>query len=697
MAGPLSKRQQARNEKTLQDLVHNVPGNNQCADCQARNPGWASWSLGIFLCMRCASIHRKLGTHISKVKSLSMDGWSNEQVENMKKAGNITSNKLYNPDNKRPPMPVDADEADSAVERYIRSKYMNQGFAAARRNHTGSTTSDETPPPLPPKNTGKFSFRSASSTFPLFSRSKKDAAARSAHSSPLPPQSPEAAHRPKVSKVFGASLGYDGDDDMHKKLAKLRELGFTDERKNEVVLKGVNGNLERTIESLVRLEGRSPLASPVNEFPSAIRPPASAGGRITGLTTGLTVSRAETARPMSASNNPFDISPVQPISSQSTGNMANRNPYYSNNPFGLTAAQSNDALNQAFNNMSLGAPQPLFPHHTGGLPQQQQQQLISQQSMQPPVPAMPQNYSAVFDNYAYPQQGQQPGLQPAQPVQPMYTGYNPFLTNSQPSQPQQQQQQQAQPLSSLNTNLLPTPTGGAYANNPFARSPTRMATPTSLGQIPEQSQQNFYSSPAQPQQHQQQYQQQQYQQQQQQQPQLLQQQQQPQQQPQMNNPFFPQSAMAAPMPQAQFNQFNQFGQPAAQQAPQRADKASILALYNLPQLAPQTQNTNLEQQQQQQQQPEHQPGPVPMNQVSQHQNQVMNQADAAASVTMSGNKNPFLVGGGAPQPAAAAQPSGMDNMVGNRSRDSMMALGMEWSNGRHSPDAFANLSARSMR
>lgn len=37
--------------------------------------------LGVFLCMRCASIHRKLGTHISKVKSLSMDGWSNDQVD----------------------------------------------------------------------------------------------------------------------------------------------------------------------------------------------------------------------------------------------------------------------------------------------------------------------------------------------------------------------------------------------------------------------------------------------------------------------------------------------------------------------------------------------------------------------------------------------------------------------------------------
>ena len=37
--------------------------------------------LGVFLCMRCAALHRKLGTHITKVKSLSMDSWSNEQVE----------------------------------------------------------------------------------------------------------------------------------------------------------------------------------------------------------------------------------------------------------------------------------------------------------------------------------------------------------------------------------------------------------------------------------------------------------------------------------------------------------------------------------------------------------------------------------------------------------------------------------------
>jgi len=31
--------------------------------------------------MRCAGLHRKVGTHVTKVKSLSMDSWSNEQVE----------------------------------------------------------------------------------------------------------------------------------------------------------------------------------------------------------------------------------------------------------------------------------------------------------------------------------------------------------------------------------------------------------------------------------------------------------------------------------------------------------------------------------------------------------------------------------------------------------------------------------------
>jgi len=43
-------------------------------------PRWASWNLGIFLCIRCAGIHRNLGVHISKVKSVNLDSWTAEQV-----------------------------------------------------------------------------------------------------------------------------------------------------------------------------------------------------------------------------------------------------------------------------------------------------------------------------------------------------------------------------------------------------------------------------------------------------------------------------------------------------------------------------------------------------------------------------------------------------------------------------------------
>jgi hypothetical protein len=50
--------------------------NRLCADCAvsgiAYRPTWASPSLGVFVCLRCAGIHRGLGSHISKVSSNSV-------------------------------------------------------------------------------------------------------------------------------------------------------------------------------------------------------------------------------------------------------------------------------------------------------------------------------------------------------------------------------------------------------------------------------------------------------------------------------------------------------------------------------------------------------------------------------------------------------------------------------------------------
>ncbi|KAK3105706.1 hypothetical protein FSP39_003889 [Pinctada imbricata] len=59
--------------------IRTVRGNNSCADCGAPNPDWASINLGTMICIECSGIHRNLGTHLSRVRSLDLDEWPEEK------------------------------------------------------------------------------------------------------------------------------------------------------------------------------------------------------------------------------------------------------------------------------------------------------------------------------------------------------------------------------------------------------------------------------------------------------------------------------------------------------------------------------------------------------------------------------------------------------------------------------------------
>ncbi|KAG8941951.1 hypothetical protein FRC04_003910 [Tulasnella sp. 424] len=112
-----------RNARILRELVKR-PENKLCADCKRHDPRWASWNIGVFVCIRCSGIHRSMGTHISKVKSVDLDTWTPEQMASIQKWGNRRANVYWEAHLKAGHVPP-----DHKVESFIRSKYESRRWA----------------------------------------------------------------------------------------------------------------------------------------------------------------------------------------------------------------------------------------------------------------------------------------------------------------------------------------------------------------------------------------------------------------------------------------------------------------------------------------------------------------------------------------------------------------------------------------
>lgn len=126
-----------RKFKAELDKMRKEPDNRTCADCASEGTVWASINLGVFLCLRCGSIHRGMGTHVSIPKGCTGTYlWGPDELESMRVKGNREGREVYGGDDHRP----SPNAGDDAWKKYIRDKYEHKLFTPTAHQINGTTT-----------------------------------------------------------------------------------------------------------------------------------------------------------------------------------------------------------------------------------------------------------------------------------------------------------------------------------------------------------------------------------------------------------------------------------------------------------------------------------------------------------------------------------------------------------------------------
>lgn len=263
---PGDKAQRARQEAFFASLLVRFPSNRNCADCGQLGTKWASSNIGVFLCIQCAGMHRKLGTHISKIKSIALDDWTEEQMQCMQEAGgNEAVNKRYNTLPEVHRFPVSS--GYSAQEAFIKEKYEKRSFSSAGQStaiNSNGTVTVRNPKVHPAyaaelKTLKEMGFAVSEGVCKAILLKNSGDLRRSIEELLAIEQKPASP----TATAKEAAL-----------LVQLRAMGFGDDRQNLETLRRRGGKLGETVEELVtarspvELKSEPPTKAAVDHFPA---------------------------------------------------------------------------------------------------------------------------------------------------------------------------------------------------------------------------------------------------------------------------------------------------------------------------------------------------------------------------------------------------------------------------------------------
>jgi len=107
--------------------VKKLPENDICVDCGAADPTWFSTNLGILVCIECSGIHREMGVHISRIRSLTLDKLGTSELLLAKAVGNGGFNEIMEAELDFSLKPTTTSKMEQRKE-FMHLKYMQKKF-----------------------------------------------------------------------------------------------------------------------------------------------------------------------------------------------------------------------------------------------------------------------------------------------------------------------------------------------------------------------------------------------------------------------------------------------------------------------------------------------------------------------------------------------------------------------------------------